>query len=124
MIGFGYVQEDTKIKLNHYMAVGDRYADFYDYGHEECEWDRTCMIEKRKSWWDGYAPLCRTNVAYTRDTYEVFHGWGRAEMVREYTLYQQKFLVKRRLAGATLADCNLNVFSILRNFRGVPVRIL
>jgi len=82
MIGFGYVQEDTKVKLNHYMSVGDRYADFYDYGHEECEWDRACMIEKRKGWWDGYAPLCRTNVAFTRDTYEVFHGWGRAEMTR------------------------------------------
>ena len=82
MIGFGYVQEDTKVKLNHYMSVGDRYADFYDFGHEECEWDRACMIEKRKGWWDGYAPLCRTNYAYTRDTYEVFHGWGRAEMTR------------------------------------------
>ena len=82
MIGFGYVQEDTKVKLNHYMQVGDRYADFYDYGHEDCEWDRTCMIEKRKSWWEGYAPLCRANYAYTRDTYGVFHGWGRAEMVR------------------------------------------
>ena len=82
MIGFGYVQEDTKVKLNHYMQVGDRYADFYDYGHEDCEWDRACMIEKRKSWWEGYAPLCRTNYAYTRDTFEVFHGWGRAEMMR------------------------------------------
>ena len=82
MIGFGYVQEDTKVKLNHYMAVGDRYADFYDFGHEECEWDRTCMIEKRKMWWEGYAPLCRTNYAYTRDTYPVFHGWGRSEMTQ------------------------------------------
>ena len=82
MLGFGYVQEDTKVKLNHYMAVGDRYLDFYDFGHEECEWDESCMLAKRKDWWNGYAPLCRTNFAYTRDTFEVFHGWGRTEMVR------------------------------------------
>ena len=82
MLGFGYVQEDTKVKLNHYMAVGDRYLDFYDFGHEECEWEEGCMLAKRKDWWNGYAPLCRTNFAYTRDTFEVFHGWGRTEMVR------------------------------------------
>ena len=40
------------------------------------------MIEKRKMWWEGYAPLCRTNYAYTRDTYAVFHGWGRSEMTQ------------------------------------------
>ena len=82
MIGFGYVQEDTKVKLNHYMAVGDRYADFYDYGFEECEWDPECMKRRRMEWWDGYAPLCRTNFAFTRDTFEVFHTWGRKEMNR------------------------------------------
>lgn len=82
MLGFGYVQEDSKIKLNHYLSVGDRYLDFYDFGHEECEWERVCMMKKRKRWWDAYAPSCRTNSAYTRDTFEVFHGWGRTEMVR------------------------------------------
>ena len=82
MIGFGYVQEDAKIKLNHYMKVGDRYSDFYDYGHEECNWEVACMLEKRKEWWDGYAPFCRTSISYSRDTFEVFHRWGRVEMVR------------------------------------------
>lgn len=82
MIGFGYVQEDAKIKLNHYMKVGDRYSDFYDYGHEECNWDKGCMYRMRKGWWDSLAPSCRTNFAYSRDTFEVFHRWGRVEMVR------------------------------------------
>ena len=82
MIGFGYVQEDTKVKLNHYMEVGDRYADFYDYGFEECDWAGECMAAKRRDWWDGYAPLCRTNFAYSRDTFDVFHSWGRVEMQR------------------------------------------
>jgi len=82
MIGFGYVQEDTKVKLNHYMEVGDRYADFYDYGFEECAWDADCMKMKRQEWWDGYAPLCRTNFAYSRDTFDVFHGWNGEEMLR------------------------------------------
>ena len=82
MIGFGYVQEDAKIKLNHYMKVGGRYLDFYDYGHEECNWEAACMLEKRKEWWDGYAPFCRTSGSYSRDTFEVFHRWGRVEMVR------------------------------------------
>jgi len=82
MIGFGYVQEDTKVKLNHYMEVGDRYADFYDYGFEECAWDADCMKAKRQEWWEGYAPLCRTNFAYSRDTFDVFHGWNGKEMLR------------------------------------------
>ena len=82
MLAFGYVQEDTKVKLNHYMAVGDKYSDFYDFGHEDCNWDAKCMVIKRKEWWDNYAPLCRTNAAFTRDTFEVFHTWGREEMSR------------------------------------------
>ena len=82
MVGFGYVQEDTKIKLNHYISIGDRYADFYDYGHEACEREDACMAEKRKEWWESYAPMCRTNVAYTRDTFEVFHHWDGDQMLR------------------------------------------
>jgi hypothetical protein len=82
MIGFGYIQEDAKIKLNHYMKVGDRYSDFYDYGHVECNWEASCMLEKRKEWWDGYAPFCRTSISYSRDTFEVFHRLGRVEMAR------------------------------------------
>lgn len=82
MVGFGYVQEDTKIKLNHYIAMGDRFVDFYDFGHEACEWEEACMAEKRKEWWEDYAPMCRTNAAYTRDTFEVFHHWDGEQMLR------------------------------------------
>lgn len=82
MIGFGYVQEDTKVKLNHYMEVGERFSDFYDFGHEECEWNADCMEAKRRDWWDGYAPLCRTNFAYSRETYGVFHRWDGEQMLR------------------------------------------
>lgn len=82
MIGFGFLQEDAKVKLNHYLEVGDYYADFYDLGHEECDWNKDCMIEWRKLWWDGFSPYCRTSMSHTRDTFEVFHGWGRTEMVR------------------------------------------
>ena len=82
MLVFGYVQEDTKVKLNHYMAVGERYSDFYTYKFEECDWDEQCMYEARKEWWNGYAPLCRTNFAFTRDTYDVFHHWRAEEMNR------------------------------------------
>lgn len=82
MIGFGYIQEDTKVKLNHYIEVGDRYLDFYDFGHEECGWDADCMAAKRKEWWDGYAPLCRTNFAHTRETFSVFHRWNGEHMLR------------------------------------------
>lgn len=82
MVVFGYLQEDAKIKLNHYMAVGDRYTDFYTYKFEECDWDAQCMYDARKDWWDRFAPMSRNNFYVTRDTFEVFHGWGREEMTR------------------------------------------
>ena len=82
MVVFGYLQEDAKIKLNHYMAVGERYSDFYTYKYEECDWDAQCMYDARKDWWDRFAPMSRNNFYVTRDTFEVFHGWGREEMAR------------------------------------------
>ena len=82
MVVFGYLQEDAKIKLNHYMAVGERYNDFYTYKYEECDWDAQCMYDARKDWWDRFAPMSRNNFYVTRDTFEVFHGWGREEMAR------------------------------------------
>ena len=82
MLGFGYVQEDAKIKLNHYMKVGNRYVDFYDYGLEECDGDPTCMAQMRGDWWDAAAPACRTNYAFTRDTYRIFHRWDGPQLLR------------------------------------------
>ena len=45
MVLFGYLQEDAKIKLNHYTDVGARYGDFYTYGFEECR--RRCTVHVR-----------------------------------------------------------------------------
>lgn len=82
MVGFGYIQEDVKIKLNHYLAVGNRYLDFYSYQHAECNWDAECMYEKRKDWWDRFAPMSQANFYVTRDTYDVFHRLGPEELGR------------------------------------------
>ena len=82
MVGFGYVQEDVKIKLNHYMSVGNHYLDFYTYQHSECDWDAQCMYEKRKDWWERFAPMSRVNFYVTRDTFDVFHRMGPVELNR------------------------------------------
>jgi hypothetical protein len=82
MVAFGYLQEDVKIKLNHYMAVGERYSDFYTYKYEVCEWDAQCMYDARKDWWDRLAPQVKGNYYVSRDTYDIFHRWGEAEMLR------------------------------------------
>ena len=76
------VQEDVKIKLNHYMAVGERYLDFYTYKYEECDWDAQCMYDARKDWWDRFAPKTRNNFYVTEHTYDIFHHWGEEDMVR------------------------------------------
>ena len=79
---FGYFQEGAKIKVNHYMAVGLRYPDFYTYKFEECEWDAQCMYEARRDWWNRHAPQTRNNFYVTRDTFDIFHRWDEAEMLR------------------------------------------
>lgn len=82
MVVFGYVQEDAKIKLNHYLKVGARYPDFFTYKFEACDWDAQCMYEARRDWWDRFAPMSRNNFYVTRDTFDVFHHWGEAELLR------------------------------------------
>ena len=82
MVVFGYVQEDVKIKLNHYMAVGDFYSDFYTYKYEECEWDPECIYKARRDWWNRAAPKSRNNFYVSRDTFDVFHRWDREQMLR------------------------------------------
>ena len=82
MVVFGYVQEDAKIKLNHYAKVGQRYSDFYTYKFEECDWDAQCMYEARKDWWDRFAPLSENNFYVTRDTFDVFHWWDAEDLLR------------------------------------------
>ena len=82
MILFGYIQEDAKVKLNHYIAIGEQFTDFYEYGREECEGEAQCMYEKRKAWWDDYSPLCRASASPNRETFSVFHWWGAQEMLR------------------------------------------
>ena len=82
MVVFGYVQEDAKIKLNHYAKVGQRYRDFYTYKFEECDWDAQCMYEARKDWWDRFAPLSENNFYVTRDTFDVFHWWDAEDLLR------------------------------------------
>ncbi len=82
MVGFGYVQEDAKVKLNHYIAIGEQFTDFYDFGLEECQGDASCMYAKRKGWWDDYSPLCRSSASYNRETFTLFHWWGAEQMAR------------------------------------------
>ncbi len=82
MVLFGYFQEDLKIKLNHYLAVGARYPDFFTYNFEECDWDAQCMYDARKDWWDRFAPQTRNNFYVTRHTFDIFHHWDEAEMLR------------------------------------------
>ena len=82
MVVFGYLQEDAKIKLNHYSNVGGRFDDFFTYGFEECDWDAQCMYEVRKDWWDRLAPLSKNSFYVTRDTFDIFHWWGPEELQR------------------------------------------
>ncbi len=64
---FSVISKKTlKIKLNHYLAVGARYPDFFTYKFEECDWDAQCMYDARKDWWDRFAPQTRNNFYVTR----------------------------------------------------------
>ena len=57
MLAFGLVQEQAKIKVNHYMQVAD----------DEQLWDEDA--ETRQAWWEEKAPVDRHNFYVSRDTW-------------------------------------------------------
>lgn len=69
MLGFGLLQEQSKIKVNHYLKVGDE-AQFWqnDAG-------------SRLAWWTVHAPVGRHNFYVSRSTWNVFHGLDRGELI-------------------------------------------
>ena len=69
MLGFGLLQEQSKIKVNHYLKVGDE-AQFWqdDAG-------------SRLAWWTVHAPVGRHNFYVSRSTWSFFHGLDRGELV-------------------------------------------
>ena len=69
MLGFGLLQEQSKIKVNHYLKVGDE-AGFWE--------DESSM---REAWWTSHAPVGRHNFYVSRDTWPFFHGLSRGELV-------------------------------------------
>jgi len=70
MLGFGLVQEQSKIKVNHYLKVGDAVQFWSD--------DATA----RAIWWQAHAPVGRHNFYVSRDTWSVFHHWSRKQLVQ------------------------------------------
>ena len=69
MLGFGLLQEQSKIKVNHYLRVGDA----------ERFWEDDA--ETRTAWWEGHAPVGRHNFYVSRDTWPLFHGLTRTQLV-------------------------------------------
>ena len=69
MLGFGLLQEQSKIKVNHYLRMGDA-ANFWDND-----------AENRRTWWDAHAPIGRHNFYVSRTTWSLFHGLTRQQMV-------------------------------------------
>ena len=69
MLGFGLLQEQSKIKVNHYLKVGDE-AGFWE--------DEP---SGRAAWWGVHAPVGRHNFYVSRETWSFFHGLSRGELV-------------------------------------------
>ena len=69
MLGFGFLQEQAKIKVNHYLRVGDA----------QQFWDNDALA--RTTWWDAHAPLGRHNFYVSRATWPLFHGLTRAQLL-------------------------------------------
>ena len=69
MLGFGLLQEKSKIKVNHYLRVGD----------VQQFWDDDAPT--RTTWWDAHAPVGRHNFYVSRATWPLFHGLSRAQLV-------------------------------------------
>ena len=69
MLGFGLLQEQAKIKVNHYLKVGDA-VDFWSSDTPD-----------RETWWIEHAPVGRHNFYVSRSTWPVFHGLDRGEVV-------------------------------------------
>jgi len=69
MLGFGFLQEQSKIKVNHYLRVGDAQQFWND------------DAPTRATWWDAHAPAGRHNFYVSRDTWPFFHGLTRAQLV-------------------------------------------
>ena len=69
MLGFGLLQEQSKIKVNHYLRVGDA-RQFWDDD-----------APTRTAWWDAHAPVGRHNFYVSRETWPLFHGMTRSQLV-------------------------------------------
>ena len=69
MLGFGLLQEQSKIKVNHYLRVGD----------VQQFWDDDAPT--RTTWWDAHAPVGRHNFYVSRSTWPLFHGLTRSQLV-------------------------------------------
>lgn len=69
MFGLGLVQEQAKIKINHYLAVAT----------DSNLWEKEAS--HRKEWWDSNAPEGRHNFYVSRDTWGWFHRLSQSEMV-------------------------------------------
>ena len=70
MLGFGLMQEQSKIKVNHYLQVGDT----------EQFWNQEAHL--RKTWWEQSAPLGRHNFYVSRETWDVFHHFDRSQLIQ------------------------------------------
>ena len=69
MLGFGLLQEQSKIKVNHYLRVGDA----------QQFWDDDAPT--RTTWWDTHAPVGRHNFYVSRATWPFFHSLTRSQLV-------------------------------------------
>ena len=73
MLGFGLLQEQAKIKVNHYLRVGDEAKqDMSFWRMDESE---------RAEWWSLNSPVGRHNFYVSQDTWPWFHGMDRFELV-------------------------------------------
>jgi len=69
MLVLGYIQEQAKIDINHYLTVGDEQA----FWHESAE--------ARASWWTQSAPENVHDFYISKDTWDVFHSLNKSQLI-------------------------------------------
>lgn len=71
LLGFGYLQEGVKMRLNHYIEVAQMNPDF-----------ASSDPESRSQWWAAFAPPATDGLFSTRSTFAPWHQLSLSELVR------------------------------------------
>lgn len=71
LLGFGYVQEGAKVRLNHYIEVAESHPDF-----------AMSSPDIRSRWWAIHAPAATDGLFTTRSTFSLLHRLTIGDLVR------------------------------------------